>query len=53
MLDFDVFRYDIIISRLSSKLGSHPYPGMGFKDVVDAVHKGERLPQPKHCGDEM
>ncbi|KAJ8034984.1 Tyrosine kinase receptor Cad96Ca [Holothuria leucospilota] len=48
----DVWSYGIVLWEIVT-LGSHPYPGMGFKDVVDAVQKGERLPQPKHCGDEM
>ncbi|KAJ8034985.1 Tyrosine kinase receptor Cad96Ca [Holothuria leucospilota] len=48
----DVWSYGIVLWEIVT-LGSHPYPGMSFKDVVDSVQKGERLPQPEHCEDEI
>ena len=45
-LDFTEKLYVMVI-------GSHPYPGMSSKQVIDEITAGYRLPKPESCSDEM
>ncbi|KAJ8035028.1 Tyrosine kinase receptor Cad96Ca [Holothuria leucospilota] len=48
----DVWSFGVVLWEIAT-LGSHPYPGLGCKQIIDDVKKGMRLLQPTHCRDEM
>ncbi|XP_071842854.1 uncharacterized protein [Apostichopus japonicus] len=48
----DAWSFGILMWEIIT-LGSHPYPGMSPRQVMQSVQNGDRLPQPDHCSDEM
>ncbi|KAJ8034956.1 Tyrosine kinase receptor Cad96Ca [Holothuria leucospilota] len=48
----DVWSFGIVMWEIIT-LGSHPYPGMTPRKVLEAIQTGYRLPQPDHCDDEI
>ncbi|XP_022101392.1 proto-oncogene tyrosine-protein kinase receptor Ret-like isoform X2 [Acanthaster planci] len=48
----DVWGFAVMLWELVT-LGSHPYPGMSSKQVIDKITTGYRLPKPESCSDEI
>ncbi|XP_071806709.1 uncharacterized protein [Asterias amurensis] len=48
----DVWGYAVLMWELVT-LGSHPYPGMSSREVMEKIKVGYRLPKPEHCSDEI
>ncbi|XP_072048742.1 tyrosine kinase receptor Cad96Ca-like [Amphiura filiformis] len=48
----DVWSFGVTMWELVT-VGSHPYPGMSSKKVIDELRKGYRLPKPEHCSQDI
>ncbi|XP_038065545.1 fibroblast growth factor receptor 2-like [Patiria miniata] len=48
----DVWGFAVLLWEMVT-LGSHPYPGMSSKQVIDEIGAGYRLPKPESCSEEI